>query len=218
MTISRSIAVALCVGLLSSCGSDQELILNPIKALISRSGQDTPLPDPRARLTQEILSRVKQPILYVGIPKRNGMATIPQTGINRDAVTWQTPDGVGLTFRSGVLVATRGLGDDLLAADVEDILMSLDRGAQDIVRIYDYLGGEDQVIRRSYVCSAVINGREDIVIICETRRTTRITETCVGPDAEFTNTYWRAANGTMLQSNQYISDDVGILETQLLVE
>ncbi|WP_158585688.1 YjbF family lipoprotein [Pseudooceanicola sediminis] len=95
--------------------------------------------------------------------------------------TWIAPDGSGFSFRDGVLIGTRGLGDDLMAADVTDLRARLADGQDGrSERFHSYLTGEGQIEVRSYVC--------DLTHVLQPRPGLR--ETCAGVSDSFTNTYF----------------------------
>lgn len=121
-------------------------------------------------------------------------------GQNGDVSTFTTPDGVSFAFESGMLVATRGLGADLMTADVGQSLHALSAGGgAGVVRIHRYLDGDEQIMIRSFVCDI----RRDAGGIWRER--------CSGPLLEFENTYQIAADGTLVGSRQWISPLRGYL-------
>lgn len=172
-------------------------------------------PDAGMGLTREIVEQSDQELILVSVPSRDAAATLIRAGQNGDKVTWISPDGIGLTFRNGVLIATRGFGHDLMAADVVDLNRGLTPGRL-AVRVHDYLDGEDQIIRRTFQCDLRAGGSETIEIVERTYRTRILEETCRTPGGSFTNRYWIDGSGRIVQSAQFVSAEVGFVVTRRL--
>jgi len=153
--------------------------------------------------------------LRVSIPSTEARATLGPVARRGDVTVWQTLDGITLSFRGGSLIATRGLGDDLMSADVAGRLEMLRRaGTADQSGYYphirSYLDGEDRTVFRGYQCRQVPPtqtgaGRDGAL--------RRIEELCVSPTDRFTNLYWLTADGTMVRSRQWISPTIQYMET-----
>ncbi|RXV66947.1 hypothetical protein C6W92_01805 [Roseovarius sp. A46] len=165
-------------------------------------------------LTGTVAAVPPQPIgparLRVTLPATGAQATLAPVARNGGVTVWQTLDGITLSFRSGVLVATRGLGDDLMSADVDGTLAML-RGtdkATHYPHIRSYLDGEDRTVFRSFQC------RRDVR--AETGPVRRITERCASPHGGMTNTYWLDQTGEITRSRQWVSPAIDYMETERL--
>ncbi len=104
---------------------------------------------------------------------------------------WLAPDGSGFTFDEGLLVATRGVGNDLMSSDLSQLRALLRAGRDGTAeRFHSLLDGEGRIVLRSYVCSVTISGqiaRED----------------CAGLSENFINTYQISpGTGRVLSSRQ----------------
>ena len=88
----------------------------------------------------------------------------PATVVLRRAATlsggetlWLAPDGSGFTFDEGLLVATRGVGEDLVSADLSQLQRLLQTGQSGTIeRFESTLDGEGQIILNSYVCTVTV--------------------------------------------------------------
>jgi hypothetical protein len=154
-------------------------------------------------------------LLRVSIPTIEAQATLGPVARQGDVTVWQTLDGTTLSFRGGSLIATRGLGDDLMSADVAGRLEMLRnaRGAEEsgyYPHIRSYLDGEDRTVFRSYKCRHVPQAHTGADPDGALRR---INELCVSPTDRFTNVYWLDRSGTMVRSRQWISPKVQYMET-----
>jgi hypothetical protein len=185
---------------------------------IALPGQGGATADPRTGLTRAALEARGQPLLYASVPEMGTAALLGLSGRNGDVVTWRTPDNVSLSFAEGVLTATRGLGPDLMTAETEGTraLLAGRGAADDHVLRHSYLDGENRRQIRDYQCRS--SGREpETITIAGTRHAvTRVAETCRADGLEFTNTYWRGADGVIWKSLQWIGPDIGHLRTERL--
>jgi hypothetical protein len=145
--------------------------------------------------------------LDVVIPARGARARLGPVARTGDVTVWQTLDGITLSMRQGLLVATRGLGDDLMSAEVDGVLALL-RGAAGegpVPHIRSRLDGEDRTEFRSYQCK-----RDAGVPDAGLRR---VEVLCISPQDRFTNTYWLNSAGAVIRSRQWISPALGHLES-----
>jgi len=180
--------------------------------------------DPRASLDRATLEAQGQPVLYATLPALGTAARMRPSGRNGDVVTWRTPDRVSVSLASGVLVATRGLGYDLMSAETTRARAALSEAAAGAPpsgagypRIYGYLDGEHRPQFRSFFCRVSGRDRDVIEILGARRAVVRITETCSDPDLDFTNIYWRGPDGLTWKSRQWVGPDLGYLHTERLV-
>ena len=171
-------------------------------------------------LTGNVGAVAPQPIgparLRVAIPATGARATLAPVAENGDVTVWQTLDGITLSLQGGVLVATRGLGDDLMSADVGGDVAML-RGTGDAgyyPHIRSYLDGEDQTVFRSYQCRRAGQARTTLRIDGAARPARRIEVQCTSPRHDFTNIYWLDDRGTLLKSRQWISPAMQYMETE----
>jgi hypothetical protein len=132
--------------------------------------------------------------LDVVIPAREARARLGPVARTGDVTVWQTLDGITLSMRQGLLVATRGLGDDLMSAEVDGVLALL-RGASGegpVPHIRSRLDGEDRTEFRSYQCRRDAGGTDAGL--------RRVEVLCISPQDRFTNTYWLNSAGAVIRS------------------
>lgn len=134
-------------------------------------------------------------------------ALLAPAGRNGRVTTWQSVDRVALSLDEGVLVATRGLGQDLMSADVTGTQAFLQgQGAPDWTRLHSYLDGNYRTLWRGYRCTGQLIADEGL---------RHRSENCHGPDGNFTNHYWQDASGAVVKSRQWIGPVLGHVETEL---
>jgi hypothetical protein len=166
-------------------------------------------------LTRAFIDAQDVGLLRLSILSRDATGLVFFGRANGSKVTWLSLEGVSFVFNDGLLVGTRGFGDDLMGSDVAAAKASLQRGSN-YLRTLDFLNGLSQIERRTFQCVSVQTGRENTTIVERTYTTTVIEETCSGENESFKNTYWRDENGVIWQSRQWILREIGYLGYQRL--
>lgn len=224
---SRLLAGALALVMLAACGNDKgepsplgAAVGGLAKATVSRvkarRAGDSGSAQAAAPATRADIEKYGIPILRAVIPARGADALVTITDNKGEVVTWSTTDGTSFSLRNGVLIQTRGLGPDLMSAQVPTVAMlSQDGGTHP--RLYFFLGPEDKTTRRTYECSVAVVGRETIEIFQRSHATTHVTETCVRPQGKVTNEFW-IEGGTVRKSRQWASGLTGYIDFERVVD
>jgi hypothetical protein len=127
----------------------------------------------------------------------------------KDGVDTYTIGGIlTVSLRSGVLVATRGLGDDLMAADVPSAAR-LASGSGTHARRMHQFDGATSVIPLDATCNLSTSGTETLALAGQSYPTRIIVETCDSAVGRFENRYWIGKGGKILRSRQWISIGAG---------
>jgi hypothetical protein len=188
---------------LAGCGSNvDETQKMQTYLLIAQAATGTAPKQPASGtsgLTRAILAEVGRPADMVEITGVG--AVIFQVGTNRGVETWSSVDNRSVSFRQGMLVATRGLGGDLMAAETPP-LSQVAGASGTFVRSFVYLNGEDQPLELRFLCDYATVGSEDLVIVERRYSTRRVQETCSGDSGRFVNDHW-FQGGTLRQSRQW---------------
>jgi len=133
-------------------------------------------------------------------------------------VTWQTSENASMSLDRGVVVSTRGFGDDLMGADAGQSIAAVSGGAGDwSPRINSYMNGEYQSYFMTFECRRSGSRSDQITVGNRLVPVARITETCVNDERQIENQYWRNSNGVMLKSLQWISPGVGYMEIERVI-
>ena len=152
-------------------------------------------------------------ILLVTIMSRNAVAPLTKIAQNEATVTWISPGKVSLTLKDDIVIATRGLNEDLMGATVTGVRAALAAGGGTARRTHSYLNSEDQIVLRDVDCMIVETGPETIVAATGTRDAIKYTESCTSDTAIFTNSYWLdQRGGNVVQSRQAIAPTTGFLQ------
>jgi hypothetical protein len=161
------------------------------------------------------LEAAGDPLLRVASTALGQTSLMTVADAKGDVITWKTQDGATFSQRSGVLIQTRGLGADLMSADVPSVGQLRSGGSYQ--RIYFFLGPDDQGTRRTYDCTTTVIGPETIEIMARSHATIHVTEICERPLSKLENDYW-IEGGTIRQSRQWVSGSVGSVEFQRVID
>lgn len=212
------IAIAALLGL-TACGplAENQPVVSALRGIVNAgSGLWQQQDDPRENLTREMIDAAPSDLLLFVPVNEDVATTFTRVSRNNDLMTWVSDEGESLTLQDGVAVATRGLGNDLMGADLDQVHPALVRGSGNAVRIHDYLDGEDKIESRKYACE-IATVRSAVIEIFEVKHQTRIiSETCTGDRGSFRNLYWIDAAGMIWQSRQRVSERVGAVDIYVL--
>lgn len=210
------VAAAIAVTL-TGCGNDPESFASArlVQGIVTERTSSVRGTAPAAppKLTREILSQVLTPVMVVRVASRGQQALIGQVETNGDVETWSTVDDITISFRNGVVVATRGLGADLMAAAGPSGRQLVSSGS-DFSRIHTTLNGLDQPVKRELFCKTSHQGVQNIDIVEISYRATHIVETCTTDGGSIQNDYWIDTAGKIRKSRQWIGQEIGYLEIE----
>ena len=130
--------------------------------------------------------------------------------------TWASQSGFTASYRDGFLVATRGLGNDLMASDTGQVRAALAQGGGQAQRAVDFLDDFDQIETVRFECKIDAQGREVVDLGLRQPELAKYEETCSSPKLVFTNIYWLDDAGEILQSRQFVSQTVAYLRSNRL--
>jgi len=190
-----------------------------VAALRNRSEEVRPPP------TRAQLDTVKSPYIEVTLERHDLLAYLRQEAVRRDGdpgqiVVWRTDDNVTLALRNGVLIATRGLGDDLLSASalVGNGASGPQRGG---ARSYHIRGLDNESRSLNLACDLQGLGAETIEIVALSYATRHLQQRCEGGEGAeagvVVNDYWvDSVSGRLWQSRQWAGPTIGYLRIRQL--
>lgn len=196
--------------ILSACSSDQPAgvyrqggkgVAAVLKARFQpdKSGLAAIKPADAAAL-RTVLQQDGQPIYLVEVRHLAYLDLMATYGQNGDVTTWASPAYQSIAVRQGVVLATRGFGDDLMSSTGPSVAqIAIGQGATQ--RQYFYIDGADQGVQRSFTCKLTSAGPQSTVILSRTYATRKVVETCSGPSGAFQNEFW-FDNGTNLRQSR----------------
>lgn len=177
----------------------------------------------RPPVTRAVLNTLDGTFMEVTRLREDQTAFLYPSYTTRDSgpgeiVVWRTDSNETVTVRGGVLIATRGLGGDLLSTEV--LLAGSGLGpAAGGARIFQIFGGNNAQTTLTLACEVTDLGPETIEII-EVRHATRhLREQCQGSSGAITNDYWiDAGRGLIWQSRQWAGPHVGYLRLRQVTD
>ncbi len=216
----RAAALLAVAGMtLAACGNDKGAApgLRAVKGVagdLLKRGKDKAPPTP---LTRAQLAGFNTPMLMAEVKTADVLLYLVPFGQNGGVETWATSDDRTLSFRDGVLVATRGLGPDIMQAEVPSrAQLAAGRGSHG--RAYYYLDGNDKIRRQSWSCTLSDRGAETIVVVGMQHMTRHVVESCTGEGGEITNEYWFEGGGYVRKSKELIMSEWGYAEVSRVVD
>lgn len=227
MSQSRTVVAVLMVMVLAlaGCGSDTGKTENASIARNMASGIFARLmPGKKAKagapMGQEELALAglrsnTGPLLLATIESQGATTILGMVGENGGKRTYATPSQQNLVLRSGVLVATRGLGHDLMSTDLgptPSLLAARQAGSAN--RVQRYLDGEgiERPLRLS--CTLTPGTAQSYSFAGTDWSGLQMIENCKGSGLSIDNHYLVAANGTVILSRQWIGPKLGYVTLQ----
>jgi hypothetical protein len=159
-------------------------------------------------LTRARLSTLETPVDLVTFEQSGAQGVIAKVGDNQGVETWSSLNQKTLSFRRGVLVATRGLGPDVISAVVPSPEQLAVAGTA-YRRAFVFLGDEDQPQTLRFDCQVSLIGPESLTIVERRYETRHLRENCTGPSGGFENDYWFESNLKLRQSRQWMGKEAG---------
>lgn len=228
------VALVLAVaGALGACGERTPIseTFSAAREVLRSEGPDAS----PAALTRAQLAGFDQPLLRATVENRGAVALLgPISTSATGERIWQTADGITLTLRRGVIVATRGLGEDLMSA--------AGGRAGATLRTHYTIAGTEQT-RATRLDCATASVAAPVTVLGQRHATRRITETCtatvqprlasgtgllggvlaLAPPADpapqqIVNTFWVDSGGTLRKSRQWVSNSVGYITIERLID
>jgi len=217
----RTLSVAMAALLLAGCGqgAGDSVAMRVIGSLTGQGGGARPgaaVPVETPGFTAQLIADNPQDFM---------IANVPTLGLNQPArlirrngseETWQTQGGATLAFDQGVLVATRGLIDDLMVISSAGVPEALRARSGSVARTVESIDSLDRLSSETVTCTFTEDGAETVNLGLREVTLTKITEHCASSKLVFENAYWLDGSGAILQSRQFISAGVGYLQSNRL--
>lgn len=218
LAVKTTFLVILAAIALAGCGSDKiatGTFTDVRTALTPKFGKEAAAAVPA--VSRDSIRQLAVPLMKGSIPARGSVGYMGVLDTKGDIVTWQTTSRDGVVLQRGMVLQSRGLGDDLMSARVPSAGQVVS-GSGSFNRQYIYLDGADQEVRWDYTCTFEQSGSETIEVVGLAYATRVVTETCNGVQGRITNQYWVESGGNIRQSVQWISKGVGYMKLESLIE
>ncbi len=228
--MQRGALALLALVFLASCGNDPNAGVNSraifdlgkkVTALIAaRAGAGAPGAEtagPPADPVKVALAATDGKVMLVVVESTSSLAVMGLAQVNGEYETWETSTREALTFKRGVLVASRGLGDDLMAARADAVIALITARREGRARRdYQFLTGKGETNNLTVECQVLLGGSERVEIGEIDVQTRSIAEICTNGPLEIKNLYWVDGQGRVIKSRQWVSAGIGYLAVQNL--
>lgn len=211
---------------LSGCTSEKPQIkgnvvaaVSTLKTVLKRKSKTTGS-NPLEHATRAQLQGVAGSVLFAHLNKAGAYATLSLIGNNKGVQTFITNDSISISMQSGVILATRGLGGDLMSADVSGSVAALNKQTPgQYTRTMRRLNGQDAIQTTIFTCKMANIGPETLTILGTKFSTQHFKERCNAANQTFENDYWQGRKDPVIwQSQQWLGDATGDVTLQLLVK
>ncbi|WBU57149.1 YjbF family lipoprotein [Paracoccus sediminicola] len=221
--------LAAAVSLLTGCGSSDEsneTILGqlsqtaaPAIARVTGRGEAAeaaPQLSPE-EMAARALAANPNPLILVNLESAGTTQVMAMVGENNGMRTYMTPNEQALIMRGGMLVGTKGLGNDLSVAEVANsaALIRARRSGQ-ASRINRYIGGDSVERPLPMQCSIATGQGQSFALGGASMSATQIVESCDASGVEVQNSYLVTASGQIPVSRQWIGPELGYVTIQTI--
>lgn len=209
MTLLRTLRLTAVLGLiavLAGCGSDTERVrtLDVLAMIQGQIGSGRPAPLSQAQIDRAVRG-VPGALKFIEVESRGGQALFAQVESNGPYRTFATPRGQSVAFRHGLAVQSRGLGDDLMSSDEDELLALLrqrQRGTANYVM--RFLDGENKTLTYRYTCNVLPQGATTYAGGAVRTAVVELEVHCVGPAGpDFVSTFLVDGNGEIVSAHQW---------------
>jgi len=175
----------------------------------------------RPPVTRAVLDTLEGSFMEVSVENTDRLGYFYVSAVLRDntpgdIVVWRSEDNITLSLRNDVLIATRGLGNDLMSTEVA-IRDGMPGPATGGARRAYYRARDNKQVPVTLACSRTDMGSETIVIVERNHPTQHIREQCQGGGGPVVNDYWiDSRTGLIWQSRQWAGPENGYLRLRRL--
>ncbi|SPH24537.1 hypothetical protein DEA8626_03589 [Defluviimonas aquaemixtae] len=223
--VRAALAAFIAVGVVA-CGTDtsktegSQIAVGIAKELASRVApgkkKAAGTPDPE-KLAASAKSSFSGPIIVAQMEKTGLLTALGEIGRNAGVRTFVTPSEQAIMLRQGLLVGTRGLGNDLMSTELGSAaaLVGGRTGGQ-TQRVWRYLDGEGIERPLPMNCTITRGPAKSFTFAGNAHSTVQMDENCSGQGLSISNSYWVTGNGTIALSHQWIGPALGHVTIQLV--
>ena len=152
------------------------------------------------------LSKFNQPIILISSENERMQATLVALGNNQERLTWVSADGISFTFDNGILIATRGYTQDLMALKHTTLKTMFKKRRNDYKKTHRYLNGENDYEDINFICKLSKQVNHSFAILEYSIMADKFTETCKSSIHAYENEYYLLpGTNIVLKSKQWIS-------------
>ena len=209
--------------MLTSCSNTPEMETGEIKSLailsqaIKQSNNTKRFVNSKSLLTRKQIDEAKVPILFVELPSgQNGTLTpYPGKGIGQ---TWLGADGATIALDRGILIASRGMGDDLMGSFSSMPHWSkIKHKSTGFSRELYHITGNNKISKQVFQCDIEKISDQEVIKIWDINfNLAKFEENCLNSSKKIKNVYYVDNQGLVRRSSQYHSETIGYIVTERL--
>lgn len=158
----------------------------------------------------QTLAEWPEPLIVVAVENTRSSAALGRIARNGPYETYSAAEPNHITLREGVVVATRGLGVDLMSS-APPARATIATGRGSYSRNWQMLDGLDQIRTVTMSCTLAQTGAETIVMSGRSYKTRIVSESCTGDGGKVDNLYWVDPQGVLRRSRQWLGQDAGYM-------
>ncbi|MEP2919532.1 MAG: YjbF family lipoprotein [Sulfitobacter sp.] len=222
----RGFGAALVAALLSACSSDNAggpslplVLAGSAKDIVTSRDRGVL---PKTVVSQADYAKITVPLLQVNPELRGGSDFLQRVAVRNDSAPgtveiWESSDKAQVFLRDGIVVGSRGIGGDIIAAGANATLSALKRqGKGSGLREFIVSDGDVTTTKYEFRCDVENLGAERISVASQAFDTIHMQETCTveGPELRVVrNDYWvQQPSGFVRKSRQWMGPRVGYFE------
>jgi hypothetical protein len=204
----------LCMVLIGCTNSSEFLhgereVFSVFEGALKRNNTTREFVDVRATVTREKIDAAGVPLLFIELESGQNGTSIRYPGMNVGEV-WLGLDGATISLKNGVLIATRGMGDDLMSTSGNLPNLNQINGSLSYEKRQTWLSEDNQVSTLTLACVITLGSQPaDIEIFNKIFQVLRAEENCHSEGLSVKNLYFLDASGIVRRSKQYHSKALG---------
>jgi hypothetical protein len=195
----------------SDVASGEREVFSVIAGALKRDAAKGKFVDARVLVTREKIDAAGIPLLFIELESGQNGTSIKYPGENTGDV-WLGIDGGTITLKSGMLLATRGMGDDLMASVGNLPNLSQIAGELTYDKKQIWLSEDNKISKLNFTCK--INGAAkptEIDVFDKKFNVRRVEEQCQANNVDLLNLYFIDDRGIVRRSKQYHSKTLGYI-------
>lgn len=218
----KLLLIIISLFILTACSNTPELETGEIKTFkilketFNQINSEKLFVDVRDVLAREQIDAANIPVLFVELETgQNGTLTpYPGQGVGR---TWIGADGATITFNQGVLIASRGMGDDVMGGTSSMPTWAKLKSDSAYQKELRYLVGNNRSHIRRLRCNIKSVGSETTIKVWEVDFLVRkYEEKCTDNEGVLESVYYLDHRRIVRRSRQYHSESLGYIITERL--
>lgn len=209
-------ALVAVMGLSACTNTRRDVNLLSTSKQVIQSLQKKPPPPPPAALEKLAIKALKStngPLAAFqleAVGAGSVIRNIETNGAYKTWSAWGTSQRLTITTKHGMITATRGLGNDLMSADVDDVLrLVMNRKEGTVQYEQRYLDG-NHTIREVETTCEVTRGYEQTIRFGEVNQSAmQMFSACINENLQFVDLFVVGHNGRILQLRQWVGPVLG---------